>query len=173
MTTSADLGPLTRGEAGSLVLTPTDQSVPVVAALRVVRGKGANQETAFIPATAPVGARATAADNSAKNTTLALTAPTATAKVKVTASAGSDGGTAVTKTYTIKAGTTQDIDAPVPSGAKGTYALTIEPLTATPLYASRTLTSSDPSGFTVQTLPNDRGLVSVPRTSEDLSILQK
>ncbi|MCE3029766.1 DUF5719 family protein [Streptomyces sp. CMSTAAHL-2] len=173
MTTSADLGPLTRGEAGSLVLTPTDQSVPVVAALRVVRGKGANQETAFIPATAPVGARATAADNSAKNTTLALTAPTATAKVKVTASAGSDGGTAVSKTYTIKAGTTQDIDAPVPSGAKGTYALTIEPLTTTPLYASRTLTSTDPSGFTVQTLPNDRGLVSVPRTSEDLSILQK
>ncbi|MYR84199.1 hypothetical protein GTY41_04365, partial [Streptomyces sp. SID685] len=64
-------------------------------------------------------------------------------------------------------------DAPVPSGAKGTYALTIEPLTAIPLYASRTLTSSDPSGFTVQTLPNDRGLVSVPSTSEDLSILQK
>ncbi|MEW2620567.1 DUF5719 family protein [Streptomyces sp. NPDC048106] len=173
MTTSADLGPLTRGEAGSLVLTPSDRSVPVVAALRVVRGKGANQETAFIPATAPVGARATAADNSAKGATLALTAPTATAKVKVTASAGSEGGTAVSKTYTIRSGTTQDVDAPVPSGLKGTYALTIEPLSDTPVYASRTLTSTDPSGFTVQTLPSDRGLVSVPEADEDLSILQK
>ncbi|MGW3269643.1 DUF5719 family protein [Streptomyces sp. NPDC001056] len=173
MTTSADLGPLTRGEAGSLVLTPTDQSVPVVAALRVVRGKGADQETAFIPATAPVGARATAADNSAKGTTLALTAPTATAKVKVTASAGSEGGTAVSRTYTIRSGTTQDVDAPVPSGLKGTYALTIEPLSGSPVYASRTLVSTDPAGFTIQILPSDRGLVSVPRTDEDLSILQK
>ncbi|MFR9790860.1 DUF5719 family protein [Streptomyces sp. MB22_4] len=173
MTTSADLGPLTRGEAGSLVLTPTDQSVPVVAALRVVRGKGADQETAFIPATAPVGARATAADNSAKGTTLALTAPTATATVKVTASAGSGGGAAVTKTYTIKSGTTQDVDAPVPSGLDGTYALTVEPLSGSPVYASRTLISTDPVGFTIQTLPSDRGLVSVPRTDEDLSILQR
>ncbi|MGW4566494.1 DUF5719 family protein [Streptomyces sp. NPDC004561] len=174
MTTSTDLGAVTRGEAGSLVLTPTDQAVPVVAALRVVRGKGANQETAFIPATAPVGTRATSADNSAKGTTLALTAPTATAQVKVTASAGSDGGTAVSKTYTIKSGTTQNIDALVPSGLNGTYALTVEPLSGGPVYASRTLaaTEADVPGFTVQTLPNDRGLVAVPETNEDLSILQ-
>ncbi|MFJ9819987.1 DUF5719 family protein [Streptomyces sp. NPDC101151] len=175
MTTAADLGEITRGEAGSLVLTPTDQSVPVVAALRVVRGKGAKQETAFIPATAPVGTRATAADNSGRTTTLSLTAPTGTATVKVTASAGSGGGTPVTKTYTIKSGTTQDISAPVPSGSKGTYALTVEPVSGTPVYASRTLaaTESGIPGFTIQTLPNDRGLVSVPRTDEDLSVLQK
>ncbi|SEC96352.1 MULTISPECIES: DUF5719 family protein [Streptomyces] len=175
MTTAADLGPVTRGEAGSLVLTPTDQSVPVVAALQVLRGKGANQEMAFIPATAPVGTRATSADNSAKGTTLALTAPTGTARVKVTASAGSDGGTAVSKTYTIGSGTTQNIEAPVPSGQGGTYALTVEPLTGAPVYAARTLTATESGipGFTVQTLPNDRGLVAVPKTDEDLSILQK
>ncbi|MBV2356135.1 hypothetical protein KUM39_17435 [Streptomyces sp. J2-1] len=175
MTTSADLGAVTRGEAGSLVLTPSDGSVPVVAALRVVRGKGAGQETAFIPATAPVGARATAADNSGKGTTLSISAPTATATVKVTASAGTEGGTPVSKTFTIKSGTTQDVAAPVPSGLKGTYALTVETLTGGPAYAARTLTSTEngTSAFTTQTLPTDHSLVPVPQTNEDLSILQK
>ncbi|MFG3095774.1 DUF5719 family protein [Streptomyces sp. NPDC048202] len=173
MTTAVDLGPVTRGEPGSLLLTPTDKAVPVVAALRVVRGKGARQETAYIPATAPVGRRATAADNNAKGTTLSLTAPTATATVKVTASAGSDGGTPATKTYTIKAGTSQDISAP--TGGKGTYALTVEPVSGGPVYAARTLTGAADgvSGFTIQTLPNDRGLVAVPRAEQDLSVLQR
>ncbi|MEU7424541.1 DUF5719 family protein [Streptomyces sp. NPDC040750] len=175
MSTAADLGDVTRGEAGSLVLTATDQAVPVVAALRIVRGKGDKQETAYIPATAPVGTRATVADNSAKGTTLALTAPTATATVKVTASAGSEGGTPVTKTYTIKSGTTQDVAAPTPSGLKGTYALTVEPVSGGPVYASRTLAATEAGipGFTIQTLANDRGMVAVPRTDEDLSVLQK
>ncbi|AKJ12753.1 hypothetical protein ABB07_22790 [Streptomyces incarnatus] len=175
MTTTADLGEVTRGEAGSLVLTPTDQSVPVVAALQVVRGKGDKQETAFIPATAPVGTRATSADNSAKGTTLALTAPTAAATVKVTASAGSDGGTPTTKTYTIKSGTTEEVAVPVPSGLKGTFALTVETVSGGPVYASRTLSATESGipGFTIQTLPNDRGMVAVPTTTEDLSVLQK
>ncbi|CAL9550726.1 DUF5719 family protein [Streptomyces sp. enrichment culture] len=173
MTTTVDLGDVTRGEPGSLVLTPTDQAVPVVAALQVVRGKGDKRETAFIPATAAVGARATSAGNSAKGTTLALSAPEGAATVKVTASAGSEGGTPATKTYTIKSGTTQDVDAPVPTGLKGTYALTVEPVSGGPVYASRTLTAADTPAFTVQTLPSDHGLVSVPRTQEDLSILQK
>ncbi|MFE0388331.1 DUF5719 family protein [Streptomyces bungoensis] len=174
MTTSADLGDVTRGEAGSLVLTPTDQSVPVVAALQVIRGKSGKQETAFIPATVPVGTRATSADNSGKSTTLALTAPTATASVKVTASAGSDGGSPVSKTYTVRSGTTQNIEAPVPTGVKGTYALTVETLSGGPVYASRTLAATEQGvpGFTVQTLPNDRSLISVPRADEDLSVLQ-
>ncbi|MFF8999088.1 DUF5719 family protein [Streptomyces achromogenes] len=172
MTTTVDLGDVTRGEPGSLVLTPADQAVPVVAALQVVRGKGDKRETAFIPATAPVGTRATSAGNSAKGTTLALSAPEGTATVKVTASAGSEGGTPATKTYTIKSGTTQNVDAPVPTGLKGTYALTVEPVSGGPLYAARTLTSGD-TAFTVQTLPTDHGLVSVPQTREDLSILQK
>ncbi|MGW3203148.1 DUF5719 family protein [Streptomyces sp. NPDC001135] len=175
MTTTADLGAVTRGEAGSLVLTPTDQSIPVVAALRVVRGKGEKQETAFIPATAPVGTRATSADNSAKGTTLALTAPTATATVKVTASAGSEGGTATTKTYTIRSGTTQNVPVPAPAGLQGTYALTVETVSGGPVYASRTLTATEAQipGFTIQNLPYDRGMVAVPKTTEDLSILQK
>ncbi|MFF1706402.1 DUF5719 family protein [Streptomyces sp. NPDC058252] len=175
MTSAIDLGDVTRGEAGSLVLTPTGTSVPIVAALRVVRGKGDKQETAFIPATQPVGTRATVADNSAKGSTLALAAPGRTAQVKVTASAGSEGGTAVTKTFTIKGGTTQNVEAPVPSGLKGTYALTVEPVSGGPVYASRTLavTHEGVPGFTVQTLPDDRGTVAVPKAQQDLSVLLK
>ncbi|WP_405948404.1 DUF5719 family protein [Streptomyces prunicolor] len=175
MTTAVDLGDVTRGDPGSLVLTPTDQSVPIVAALKVVRGKGSKQETAFIPATGQVGTRATAADNSAKGSTLSLVAPTRTATVKVTASAGSGGGTPVSKTYTIKAGTTEDVELPVPAGLKGTYALTVEPQSGGPVYAARTLSATEEGvpGFTIQTLPDDRGTVSVPQTDEDLSVLQK
>jgi hypothetical protein len=175
MTSAIDLGDVTRGEAGSLVLTPTGTSVPVVAALRVVRGKGDKQETAFIPATSPVGARATVADNSSKGSTLALTAPGRTAQVKVTASAGSEGGTAVTKTFTIKGGTTQNVEAPVPSGLKGTYALTVEPVSGGPVYASRMLAATEEGvpGFTIQTLPDDRGTVAVPKAEQDLSVLLK
>ncbi|MEV0976619.1 DUF5719 family protein [Streptomyces sp. NPDC049915] len=175
LTSVLDLGDVTRGEAGSLVLTPTDRAVPVVAALRVVRGKGDQQETAFIPATAAVGTRATVADNSDKGTTLSLTAPTASAQVKVTASAGSQGGAAATQTYTIKAGTTQDVQIPVPSGLKGTYALTVEQVSGGPVYASRMLAATEDGvpGFTIQTLPNDRGTVAVPEADEDLAVLQK
>jgi len=175
MTAAVDLGDVTRGEAGSLVLTPTDRSVPFVAALKVVRGKGANQETAFIPATGPVSARATAAANTAKGTTLSLTAPGGAAQVKVTASAGTEGGTAATKTYTIKGGTTQDIELPVPAGLKGTYALTVERVSGGAVYASRTLAAPADGipAFTVQTLPDDRGTVAVPDAEQDLSVLQK
>ncbi|MGW4022320.1 DUF5719 family protein [Streptomyces sp. NPDC005009] len=174
MTAAVDLEDITRGEAGSLVLTAADDSVPVVAAVRVLRGKGDNQESAFIPAARPVGTRATSVDNTAKDTTLSVTAPGGTAKIKVTASAGTEGGTEASKTYTIKSGTTQNIEAPVPAGVKGTYALTVEPQSDTPVYASRTLTTTknDVPFFTVQSLPDDRGTVSVPKSNEDLSILQ-
>ncbi|MDI9829604.1 DUF5719 family protein [Streptomyces sp. KAU_LT] len=175
MTGAVDLGDVMRGEPGSLVLTPTDRSVPVVAAVRVVRGKGAGQETAFIPATRPVGTRATVVDNRAKGTTLSLTAPFGAAKVKVTASAGSEGGTAASKSFTIKAGTTQQIEAPVPSGVKGTYALTVESVSGGEVHGARTLTEGKDgvSAFTVQTLSDDRGLVAVPDAEQDLSVLQK
>ncbi|CAM5406150.1 hypothetical protein SALBM217S_09635 [Streptomyces griseoloalbus] len=43
MTAGFDLGDLTRGEAGSLVLTAPDGSVPVVAAVRVLRGEEGNR----------------------------------------------------------------------------------------------------------------------------------
>ncbi|MFJ3672404.1 DUF5719 family protein [Streptomyces sp. NPDC090106] len=175
MTTAVDLGEVTRGEAGSLVLTPTGSSVPVVAALRITRGTGDQQETAFIPATREVGTRASVVGNTAKGTTLSLVAPEGTAQVKVTASAGTGGGKPASKTYTVKAGTTQNVELPVPSGLKGTYALTVEPVSGGPVYASRTLAATQDGvpGFTVQTLPDDRGTVSVPEADQDLSVLQK
>ncbi|WP_371528864.1 DUF5719 family protein [Streptomyces sp. NBC_01283] len=178
MTTAVDLGDVTKGEAGSLVLTPTEDAAPVVAALRVTRGKGADQETAFIPATNAIGTRATVADNRAKGSTLSLVAPGKTGKVKVTASEGSEGGSSTSKTYTVKGGTTLGIKAPVPSGLKGTYALTVEPVSGgagDAVYASRMLEEPEDGVpmFTIQTLPDDRGTVSVPEAEQDLKVLQK
>ncbi|MFF1833910.1 DUF5719 family protein [Streptomyces sp. NPDC058231] len=175
MTTGVDLKNLTRGEAGSLLLTPaqSDRATPVVAALRVVRGSGDKQEVAFIPATGPVGAQATAADNRAKGSTLSLTAPGATGTVKVTASAGSEGGARTVKTYTVKGGTTLAVTPPVPDGLKGSYALTVETESGGPVHAARTLALPE-NGipmFTVQTLPDDGGTVEVPRAEQDLSVL--
>lgn len=81
----------------------------------------------------------------------------------------------MTKTFTIKAGTTENIEAPVPSGLKGTYALTVEPVSGGSVYASRMLTDTENGvpGFTIQTLPDDRGTVAVPKAEQDLSVLQK
>lgn len=176
MTASIDLGDVTKGEPGSVLLDPAEGAgeTLVVAALRVVRGKGVDQEVAFIPATGPVTERATAADNRAKGSTLSLAAPAATGKVKVTASAGSGGGEQVVKTYTVKGGTTQAVTPPVPAGLKGSYALTVEHESGGPVHAARTLavTKDGVPMFTVQTLPDDRGMVSVPATKEDLSVLK-
>jgi uncharacterized protein DUF5719 len=174
MTAATDLGDVTKGEAGSLVLTPTEDATPVVAALRVTRGKGSSQEMAFIPATAPVGDRATAADNRAKGSTLSLVAPGKTAKVRITASAGTEGGAAASKTYTVKGGTTLAVEPPVPSGLKGSYAVTVEQLSGT-VHAARTLAVPEDGVpmFTIQTLPDDRGTVAVPKAEQDLSVLQK
>ncbi|MBT2525488.1 hypothetical protein J7E91_08580 [Streptomyces sp. ISL-99] len=176
MTTAVDLKDVTKGEAGSLLLSPAapGRPTPVVAALRVVRGKGAAQEVAYIPATGQVGERATAADNRAKGSVLSLTAPGAAAEVKVTASAGSEGGEAVVKTYKVKAGTTLALtEPPVPSGLKGSYALTVEPQSGGPVYASRALELPEDGVpmFTVQTMPDDRGTVAVPEAEQDLSVL--
>ncbi|MFF3752861.1 DUF5719 family protein [Streptomyces sp. NPDC002018] len=176
MTASMDLGDVTKGQAGSLVLSPVQsgRATPVVAALRVVRGKGAKQEIAFIPATAPITSRATVADNRAKGSTLSLTAPGAAAKVKVTSSAGTGGGEPAVQTYTVKAGTTLAVTPPVPAGLKGSYAVTVEPEAGGgPVHAARTLALPEDgvAMFTVQTLPDDRGTVSVPKAREDLSIL--
>jgi uncharacterized protein DUF5719 len=177
MTTAVDLKDLTKGEAGSLVLTPADGSskTPVVAAARVVGGKSGEQESAFIPATLPIQRRGTVADNRKGESTLSLTAPDAPATVKVTASAGSDGGTPQSKTYTLKKGTTVAVKPPVPKGGKGTYALTVEPLSGGPVYAARTLARDvgGIKGFTVQPIPDDGGTVEVPHAHEDLSLLNR
>ena len=175
MTTAVELDELTRGAAASLVLTPTDSgdATPVVASARVIRGKGDKQETAFVPATPPVEKRATAADDRGKGTTLSLLARGGAAKVRVTASAGSDGGTPRSTTHTLKAGATKDIEPPQPEKGEGTYALTVERLSGGEVYASRTLSEEDDGlpMFTVQTLPDDRGRVAVPLAEQDLSVL--
>ncbi|MFJ5814882.1 DUF5719 family protein [Streptomyces sp. NPDC093108] len=175
MTAGIDLKDITKGEPGSLLLTPAGggKGTPVVAALRVVRGTGDKQEVAYIPATGPVGARATVADNRDKGSVLSLTAPGATATVKVTASAGSGGGEQSVKEYTVKGGTTLAVTPPVPSGLKGGYALTVEMESGGPVHAARTLTVTQ-NGiqmFTVQTLPDDHGTVEVPAAEQDLSVL--
>ncbi|WP_407552588.1 DUF5719 family protein [Streptomyces sp. Pv4-95] len=178
MTTAVDLKDLTKGEAGSLVLTPADgaSKAPIAVAVRVTRGKGAKQEMAFISSTRPVDKRATAADNRAEGSTLSLVAPEKgkDAKVKVTASAGSGGGTPVSKTYTVKGGTTLAVEPPRPGGLKGSYALTVEPQPGSgPVHAARTL--AQPQGgipaFTVQPMPDDRGSVVVPTAGQKLSLL--
>ncbi|WP_329195718.1 MULTISPECIES: DUF5719 family protein [unclassified Streptomyces] len=178
MMASVDLKDVTRGETGSLLLTPADakKPVPVVAAVRVVRGSGAKQELGFLPATSPVGARATVADNRTddKATALALTAVGADARVRVTASPGTEGGQAAVRELTVKAGTTQALSpAPAPTGGKGAYALTIETLSGGPVHASRTLTLPQDGipMFTVQPFSDDRSTVAVPKPSQDLGVL--
>jgi hypothetical protein len=175
MTASVDLKDVTRGEPGSLILSPAEGGTAseVVAALRVTRGKGDDREIAFIPAVAPVGERATVADNRAKGSRLSLTAPDKDAKVKVTASAGTEGGAQVVKEFTVKAGTTSAVPAPAPTGLKGAYALTVETVSGGPVHASRMLEILEGGipMFTVQTLPDDRGTVAVPEAEQDLSVL--
>ncbi|MFD9613117.1 DUF5719 family protein [Streptomyces sp. NPDC059083] len=175
MTAAADLPNLTRGAVGSLLLTPSDpkKATPVVAALEVVRGKGDDTEIAFIPATAPISARATVADNRAKGSTLSLTAPGADARVKVTASAGSGGGAPASRTVTVKAGTTTVLTDLAPAGLKGSYALTVEPVSGGKVHAARTLVLPEDGVpmFTVQTFVDDRGTVEVPTARQDLGVL--
>ncbi|MEU4082142.1 hypothetical protein DEJ45_22265 [Streptomyces venezuelae] len=175
MTAALDLPDLTRGQAASLLLTPSDpkKPTPFVAALRVVRGKGENTEVAFVPATAAISARATVADNRAKASTLSLTAPGAAAQVKVTASAGSEGGTPVTRTVSLKAGTTTSLTDLVPGGVKGSYALTVEKVSGGPVHAARTLALPQDGTpmFTVQTFVDDHGTVEVPSAHQDLGVL--
>ncbi|WP_101258610.1 DUF5719 family protein [Streptomyces barkulensis] len=181
-TVAVDLGDVTRGEPGSLILSPAEEGggARVVAALRVLRGEGARQETAFVPATGPVRERASAAGSDAGarsgedgGTVLSLVAPEKAAKVRVTASAGSGGGEPVSKTFDLKAGTTTAVDDLRPEGGKGRYALTVERLSGGTVYAARTLSLEDDGipMFTVQTLPDDRGTVAVPRAGQDLSVL--
>ncbi|MET7637586.1 DUF5719 family protein [Streptomyces sp. NPDC005438] len=175
MTTAVDLGPLTRGQAGSLVLTPSGQGgqTPVVAALRVVRGKGQGRESAFVTSTPPLAKRATAADNRAKGGELSLTAPEKAVRVRITASKGTAGGTASSTTVTVRGGTTTAMSTPKPKGGKGSYAVTVERLSGGQLYAARTLKLplKGVSAFTTQTLPDDQSTVAVPSADQDLSVL--
>jgi hypothetical protein len=174
--TALDLGNVTQGEPGSIVLTRSgDSAGPVVAALQIAIGDGedGDPEMAFLPATPAVGRQATAAGNTSSGTTLALTAPEESAEVEVTYSAGNDGGEPFTETYTVDAGTTLTVVPELPDGTEGTYAATLRPAGGGPVYASRALTLGDEDArtLTVQTLPDDRSAVDVPETQQDLSVL--
>ncbi|MCQ4085022.1 DUF5719 family protein [Streptomyces sp. RB6PN25] len=179
LTASTDFPSLTQGQAGSLVLTPADpgNAAPFVAAVRITRGNGASQEMAFLPSTGPIGQRATAADNRAQGTTLSLAAPGGDATVKVTASAGTSGGAPVSRTVTVKGGTTMAFAPPQPSGGagSGSYAVTVEPISGGPVYASRTLELPQDGlpMFTIQPMGDDGGTVAVPQAGQDLSILER
>jgi Family of unknown function (DUF5719) len=174
MTTTADLGAITDGEAGALLLTPTDpkHAAPVVAALEVTRGKGAARETAFVPATAATGPQATVSGNTASGTTLYLTAPGRAATVRVISSAATGGGQPASTTVQVKPGTTLALTPPKPSG-KGTYALSVRPVSGGPVYAARMLatTSQGVPMFTIQPMPDDHAKVTVPTSEENVSIL--
>jgi hypothetical protein len=177
MTATADLGDITKGEPGSLVIGSSDvhTPVPVVAGLRITRGKGTKQELAFLPATPAVGARATVADNRDKGTTVALMAVGKDTRVKVTSAPGPSGGTSVSKTVIVKANSTLSVQPVPPSGSSGGYAVTVEKLSGGTLYASRMLAL--PLGgvpmFTIQPMPDDRGMVEVPQAGSDIAILDK
>ncbi|BBA97694.1 putative secreted protein [Actinacidiphila reveromycinica] len=176
MTAAVDLGDVTRGDAGSLIVgsSSAHAAVPVVAGLRVTRGKGSDQEIAFLPATAPIDREASVADNRSKGSTLGLTATGKDVSVKITSSAGSTGGTAVSRTVTVKAGTTVSMAPPQPSGLKGSYAVTVQRLSGGRLYASRMLALplDGVPMFTIQPMPDDQGLVEVPLAGADLRVLE-
>ncbi|WBB58980.1 DUF5719 family protein [Streptomyces sp. WMMC500] len=174
MTTAIDMQKLTQGEVGSLILEPEDGSTaPVVAALRVTRGKNTEQEMAFIPSAAPVEERTTASGNWPKAASLSLAAPDKAVEVKVTASAGSEGGEPAEETYTVKPRTTLTVEPPKTSGTEGTFALTVERVSGGRLYAARTLETKEDGipMFTIQTLPDDKGMVEVPDAEQDLGVL--
>lgn len=177
MATAIDLPKLTQGQAGSLRLTPTDpdQKAPFVAAVRVVRGGNGSEETAFVPSTDEVGRRATVVDNhSVKGSVLSLAATEAAATVRITTSATSSGGSPVSRTVMLKAGTTVAEEIPKPTG-RGNFAVTVEVLSGGPVYAARELREPTDglASFTIQTMPDDGGFVAVPLAGQDLSILDR
>ncbi|MFF4649606.1 DUF5719 family protein [Streptomyces sp. NPDC001380] len=175
MVAAADLGAVTRGNASALRLSPTDpkHAAPVVAGLRVDRRKGGSSDAAWLASSAPVGARATAAENRAGASTLVLTSTGEAAKVRVTSSAGARGGSPAVKEVQLPAGGTVALAPPAPSGAAGPWAVTVETLSGGPVAAARILTGGTGGGaaFTVQPLQDDRSTVLVPHAAQDPAIL--
>ncbi|MFE6055674.1 DUF5719 family protein [Kitasatospora sp. NPDC056446] len=172
MVAAVDLGKVTRDEVAGLRLSPSDDKHPtaVVAGLRVDRA-AANGKTdaAWLTGTVPVGARATVADNRAGASTLYLTSTGDAATVRVTASAGSGGGTPATKEVQLPAGGTVALPAPEPAGLNGVFALTVETVSGGPVVAARMLSipAKDVPMFTVQALRDDHSTVKVPQAAQD------
>ncbi|MEU9047460.1 MULTISPECIES: DUF5719 family protein [unclassified Kitasatospora] len=176
MVAAVDLGKVTRDEVAGLRLSPSDPKhpTPVVAGLRVDRA-AANGKTdaAWLTGSDPVGARATVADNRAGGSTLYLTSTGDAATVRVTASAGSGGGTPATKEVQLPAGGTVALPAPEPAGLNGVFALTVETVSGGPVVAARMLSipTKDVPMFTVQALRDDHSTVKVPQAAQDPGIV--
>ncbi|WP_052707639.1 DUF5719 family protein [Streptomyces rubellomurinus] len=173
---AVDLGKITREEVAGLRLSPSDDkhATPVVAGLRVDRtGSNGKSDAAWLTGSAPVGARATVADNRAGAATLFLTSSGDAATVKVTASAGSGGGTPATKEVQIPAGGTVALPAPEPAGLNGSFALTVETTSGGPVVAARMLAipTKDVPMFTVQALRDDHSTVKVPQAAQDPGVV--
>lgn len=167
---------LTQGEVGAIRITPSDPAhpTPVVASVRVERENNGKTETAWISAAQPVGKRGSLAENRGGGaTTVFLTATGQAAKVRLTASAGSGGGTPATKDVAVPAGTTVAVTGLEPAGLNGVYAVTAETLSGGPVVAARMLTTSlkDVPAFTVQGFRNDRSTVTVPYAQQDPGLL--
>ncbi|MDY0815551.1 DUF5719 family protein [Kitasatospora purpeofusca] len=177
MVASVDLGKVTRDEVAGLRVSPSDDKhpTPVVAGLRVDRaGANGKSDAAWLAGTAPVGARATVADNRGGGpSTLFLTSTGEAATVRVTASAGTGGGTPATKEVQLPAGGTVALPAPEPGGLNGSFALTVETVSGGPVVAARMLAlpSKDVPMFTVQALRDDRSTVKVPQASQDPGVV--
>ncbi|MGW2255384.1 DUF5719 family protein [Kitasatospora sp. NPDC001660] len=177
MVAAVDLGKITRGEEpGGLRLSPSDDKHPtaVVAAVRVDRaGSNGKTDAAWLTGSAPVGARATVADDRAGASTLFLTSTGDAATVHVTASAGTSGGTPVTKDVQVPAGATVAVPAPEPGGLNGSFALTVETASGGPVVAARMLAlpAKDVPMFTIQALRDDHSTVKVPQASQDPGVV--
>ncbi|MFF9647162.1 DUF5719 family protein [Kitasatospora aureofaciens] len=176
MVAAVDLGKVTRDEVAGLRLSPSDDkhAVPVVAGLRIDRtGGNGKSDAAWLTGSNPIGARATVADNRAGASTLFLTSTGDAATVKVTASAGSGGGTPATKEVQLPAGGTVAVPAPEPAGLNGVFALTVETESGGPVVGARMLSipNKDVPMFTVQALRDDHSTVQVPQAAQDPGVV--
>ncbi|MFI8461251.1 DUF5719 family protein [Kitasatospora sp. NPDC085464] len=176
MVAAVDLGKVTRDEVAGLRLSPSDPKhpTPIVAGLRIDRA-AANGKTdaAWLTGSDPVGARGSVADNRAGGSTLYLTSTGDAATVRVTASAGSGGGTPATKEVQLPAGGTVALPAPEPAGLNGVFALSVETVSGGPVVAARMLSipTKDVPMFTVQALRDDRSTVKVPQAAQDPGVV--
>ncbi len=176
MIAATDLQQVTHGEAGALRLTPSDPAhpTPIVASIRLDRGQNGNSDAAWVSGSGPVGQRASIADNRGGGAgTLYLTSNGNAAKVRVTVSAGSGGGTPATQEVAVPAGATVSMQVPEPAGLNGVFGLTVETESGGPVTAARMLTVNNNNipMFTIQALRDDHSTVVVPQAGQDPGVL--
>ncbi|WP_457032045.1 DUF5719 family protein [Kitasatospora sp. P5_F3] len=176
MVTAVDLGQITRSEPGALRLSPSDPAhpTPVIATLRVDRTQNGKFDAAWITGATPIEKRGSIADNRGGGvTTVLLTSTGEAAKVKLTSSAGSTAGDPVSKDIEIAAGATVALPAPEPTGLNGFFGLTVETVSGGPVAAARMLAipAKDVPMFTIQSIRDDHGTVTVPHAAPDPAIL--